>query len=192
MSLDKLTLDAMVRSSEPDDEAWKALILEPDRENQWQEAVKRREQLDRFCTLAASWPNLAKSFRTLKNISKAVKQPPSLSCILDMPHDQLFSAVMGGGEEIENLVSNIPWGQQHILEINAPKRITFQATFTVHIYYEYSLGAGWITSEDAWDFKDSDGAVLLSFFDIRDRHSEDLEQVAQQSESVASIVLLPS
>ena len=194
MSLDKLTLDAMVCGNEPDVDSWKALLSEPNRENMWKEAVKRREQIDCFCYLAATWPSLAKAYREIKKLTKAAVQPPALSCLFDIPTDQAFLAAMGSGEgdeKVEHLSLDIPWGGQNIIQLEGPKNLRFQSASTVHIYYQYSHGTGWITSEDSWDFLESEGAVILTFCEVEGRVDEDLKLITQQATSVASVVLMP-
>ena len=194
MILDELSLDAMVCGEEVNLKAWQTLLLDPDRESIWQDAVTRREQLNSFCSLAASWPDLAKTYLKLKKLTRVASQSPLLSCLYDVDPHLPFAAVMGkeDTDDHEHLISNIQWGQQQIIDMEVPGKIKFQTTQRVHIHYEYRLGSGWISSDDFWDFIVSEGAVLLTFCDAGNRTSEKIELVIEQSESVASIVLMPT
>ena len=58
MKLDKLTLDEMVQGIESEDSVWTELLSHPEAEQLWNNAVKRREELDAFCRFVVKWPSL--------------------------------------------------------------------------------------------------------------------------------------
>jgi len=194
MSLNKMTLDAMVLGQKVDDSAWEALLHDPKREEMWQAAVDRREQINHFCKLAATWPKLAKSYLVMKSIKKFDIKPPKISYADFFPHRDVLQATMScalDNQVDEFILNEIPWGSQSIVEITSPTHIKFKCERVIHIRYEYGSEKGWITSEDSWELKQNEGPVILTFIDGPINMDCNYSTVIEQANSVAGIVFLP-
>ncbi len=194
MSLNKMTLDAMVLGQEVDNSAWEELLHDPKREEIWQAAVERREQINKFCKFAATWPKLAKSYQMMKSITKSDVKPPKLSCFDFFPHRNALQATMSG--ESNNgldafILNEIPWGTQRIVEIESSRHIKFKCERIIHIYYEYEDETGWISSEDLWELKQSEGAVILTFIDGEVNKDCSYSTAIEQANSVGGLVFFP-
>lgn len=79
MTLDKLSLDEMVQGRNGNTDDWKELVKDPERERVWGEAVKRRENLDRFCYFAAKWPQFVSYYQQAKSFVKQSINSPIVS-----------------------------------------------------------------------------------------------------------------
>jgi len=197
MTLDKLTLDELVQGHNSDPEAWLLLLKDSEREEIWDVAVKRREQLNRFCIFAVKWPNLAKTYKNLHSSIKKSINSPILILQEVMPSNDPLLAVLGEKERastVSDLVElDISWGTQEIIELDEGKLIKFSIEKDLPIYYSYSGGDGWITTNDSWGFVPDEGAVMLTFLDIDGTRNEqdDLHITSQKAKSISTIVLLP-
>ena len=194
MSLNKMTLDAMVLGQEVDNSAWEALLHDPKREEIWQAAVERREQINHFCKFASTWPKLAKSYLVMKSITKFDMKPPKISYADFFPDRDVLKVTMSGAlnNKVDELILNeIPWGSQRIVEIKSPTHIKFKCERVIYIHYEYGNEKGWITSEDSWEIKQSEGAVILTFIDGPVNNDCNYSTVIEQANAVGGIVFLP-
>ncbi|MCT8988295.1 hypothetical protein [Shewanella phaeophyticola] len=79
MTLDKLSLDEMVQGIESVDEKWEDLLCHHNAEKIWADAVKRRESLNAFCSLAARWPAIVHQYKKLKSFTKKSTNAPQIS-----------------------------------------------------------------------------------------------------------------
>ncbi|MCJ8350451.1 hypothetical protein [Moritella sp.] len=195
MSLNKMTLDAMILGQDVDNSAWEALLHDSKREELWQAAVERREQINHFCKFAATWPKLAKSYRMMKSITKSDVKPPKLSCFDLFSYRNALQATMSGESNNgldEFILNEIPWGSQRIVEIESPRHIKFKCERTINIYYEYDDKIGWITSEDSWELKQSEGPVILTFIDGEVNNDSSYSTAIEQANSVGGLVFLPN
>jgi len=192
MKLDKLTLDEMVQGIESEDSVWAELLSHPEAEQLWNNAVKRREELDAFCRFVVKWPSLVINYNKVKSFAKKSFDAPSISIF--SPSPDLFSATLSNAQvndESSSLEVAVEWGTQQVIELGSELRINFSTEALISIYYSYNNGDGWINSSDAWDFLPHEGAVLLTFVDA-DSKSNELELALRDAKSVATIVLLPS
>lgn len=197
MPLDKLTLDELVQGHNSDAETWQLLLRDSEREEVWDAAVKRREQLNRFCLFAVKWPSLAKIYKQLSSSIKKSKDSPNLKLHEVRHFSDPLHAVLGNKANT-NLTSDlveveITWGTQQIIELDENMKIEFLIESILPVHYSYSEGTGWITTEDSWDFLPDEGAVMLTFLDIdgAKKGGDDLNLIAQQAKSISTIVLLP-
>lgn len=74
MKVDKIILDAMVQGRDVDEAYWKELLLNPNREKLWQDAIDRRCKIDKFCRLAIKFPSVAIGVRKIKSRLKVGKE----------------------------------------------------------------------------------------------------------------------
>ncbi len=190
MTLDKLSLDEMAQGVESADENWVKLLQHPDAERVWADAVKRRESLNAFCSLAARWPAVVHQYKKLKSFTKKSTNAPQVS--LFSPSYQPFSAALSGIPDEEQAFSiEVIWGEHQIVSLEKDILIQFNGGRDINVYYSFSDGDGVIGIDDSWDFKLEEGAVLLTFVE-GERLSNDFESMLDNAESVGSVVLLPS
>lgn len=192
MSLDKLSLDEMVQGRNKNTSDWKVLIKEPEREQVWNEAVKRRDRLDRFCYLAAKWPQFVGYYQQAKRFVKHSSSSPIVSMLSDTnPIGELAFTLNTQEEKQEPLLVNVEWGSQQLIEIQGDKIVSFDSESQVQIHYRYETLEGWITSDQSWDFSQDEGAVMLTIIDGNVKES-DLFESLNKAKSVCYMVLLPS
>jgi hypothetical protein len=195
MTLDKLTLDELVQGHDSDSETWKLLLQNIEREEIWDAAVKRREQLNRFCIFAVKWPGLAKTYKQLRSSIKKSIDSPNLIIREVIPLNDPLEAALSN-QNSSNVTSilveiDVLWGEQQIIELDGEKRINFSIENDLPIHYSYSEGAGWITTSDLWHFYPYEGAVMLTFIDGIRNEQDDLYSTTQQAKSISTVVLLP-
>ncbi|WP_281213272.1 hypothetical protein [Shewanella insulae] len=190
MALDKLSLDEMIQGVESVDENWVELLQHPDAERVWADAVKRRESLNAFCSLAARWPAVVHQYKKLKSFTKKSTNAPQISLFSDSY--QPFSAALSSKSDEEQAFSlDVKWGEQQIVELDKDTLIHFSGERDINVYYSFTGGDGVIGMGDSWAFKLDEGAVLLTF--VEGEHlSNDFESMLSNAESVGSVVLLPS
>jgi len=190
MRLNKLVLDEMVQGIGDHTAVWELLLVNPDRENIWEEAVIRREQLNRFCYFAAKWPKLASTFKKTRAFVKNNLHTSELGLRFDTPN--FFAATLNKSfsDYKGELVLNIEWGEDKIVEFKESKKIFFNCEPLIRIHYSYSEGDGWLTSNDSWDFQKNEGAVLLTFIESIVKN-DDLESQIKLANSISKIVLMP-
>tara|TARA_R110002012_G_scaffold223885_2_gene395907 strand:+ start:10255 stop:10845 length:591 start_codon:yes stop_codon:yes gene_type:complete len=195
MTLDKLTLDELVQGHDSDSETWQLLLKDSEREEMWDAAVKRREQLNRFCIFAVKWPGLAQKYKQLRSSIKKSIDSPNLILREVIPSNNPFLAVLSNQESsivVSDLVEiDVFWGEQQIIELDEEKQIKFSIEKDLPIHYSYSEGAGWITTNDLWHFYPYEGAVMLTFIDGTRNEQDDLYSTTQQAKSISTVVLLP-
>lgn len=190
MTLDKLSLDEMVQNLGSADENWIKLLQHPDAERVWAEAVKRRESLNAFCSLAARWPAIVHQYKKLKSFTKKSTTSPQIS--LFSSNFQPFSAALSGTSDEEHPFSiEVIWGEHQIVSLEKDILIQFNGGRDINVYYSFSDGDGVISIDDSWDFKLEEGAVLLTFVE-GECLSNDFEVMLSNAESVGSVLLLPS
>ncbi len=190
MTLDKLSLDEMVQGIESVDENWEELLRHHNAEQVWADAVKRRESLNAFCSLAARWPAIVHQYKKLKSFTKKSTNAPQIS--LCGPNFQPFSAALSSVSDEEQAFSlDVKWGEHQIVSLDKNILIQFNGGRDIKVYYSFSDGDGVIGIDDSWDFKLEEGAVLLTFVE-GERLSNDFESMLDNAESVGSVVLLPS
>ncbi|MCG9745767.1 MULTISPECIES: hypothetical protein [Shewanella] len=190
MTLDKLSLDEMVQGVDSSDENWVKLLQHPDAERVWADAVKRRESLNAFCSLAARWPAIVHQYKKLKSFTKKSTTSPQISLFSDSY--QPFSAALSSKSDEDQAFSlDVKWGEQQIVELDKDILIQFNGGRDINVYYSFTGGDGVIGMGDSWAFKLDEGAVLLTFVE-GERLSNDFESMLSNAESVGSVVLLPS
>ncbi|RPE92843.1 hypothetical protein EDB69_2039 [Vibrio crassostreae] len=191
MPLDKLSLDEMVQGRNSNTDDWKELIRDPERERVWSDAVKRRENLDRFCYFAAKWPQFVCYYQQAKCFVKQSINSPIVSLMRD--DDLLGDLALSLNEKDEvkePLLITVEWGNQQLIEIQGEQTVSFKTESQVQIHYRYEDLEGWITSDDKWEFSPDEGAVMLTFID-GDMINDDLTKSLNDAKSVGYIVLLP-
>jgi len=195
MTLDKLTLDELVQGHDSDSETWLSLLKNSDREQMWDAAVKRREQLDRFCLFAVKWPSLAKIYQQLSSSIKKSIDSPKLKLFEDTPLNAMLDATLSKQDCTMDstgvIAADITWGEQKIIELDVEKQINFFSENELPIYYSYSESVGWMTTNDLWHFHPAEGAVILTFIDGHRCEQDDLCSASQNAKSISTIVLLP-
>jgi hypothetical protein len=195
MTLDKLILDELVQGHDSDSETWQLLLKDSEREQMWDAAVKRREQLNRFCLFAVKWPSLAKTYKQLSSSIKKSIDSPKLKLSEVIPFNAELEATLSKQDSSMDstglIAVDITWGEQQIIELDGKKRIKFFSENELPIHYSYSEGLGWITTNDLWHFHPDEGAVILTFIDGHKSEQGDLFSTSQQSKSISTIVLLP-
>lgn len=191
MRLSKLILDEMVQGIGDHIDDWEFLLLQPNREQIWNEAVKRREQLNRFCYFAAEWPMLVSTFKKTKAFVKDNLTVPKLALSFDNSHFLTATLNKPTSDINDELLLDIGWGDQQLIEVKGPQQISFNSESLIRIHYSYCDGVGWLTSDDSWDFQPNEGAVLLTFLDGGDG-GENLELQVEHANSVSKIVLIPA
>ncbi|MEZ8169706.1 MULTISPECIES: hypothetical protein [unclassified Vibrio] len=189
MTLGKISLDAMVQGRNANIENWKELIKEPERERVWSEAVKRRENLDRFCYFAAKWPQFVSYYQKAKQFVKQSTNPPQVFVMNEQNILGDLSLALSESSVVPSLV-NVEWGSQQFIEIQGEQIVLFNTETQVQIHYRYMDSEGWITSDDKWEFSPDEGAVMLTFIDD-DVINDDLTASLNNAKSVGYIVLLP-
>ncbi|TWX68541.1 hypothetical protein ESZ36_08585 [Colwellia demingiae] len=195
MIINKLTLDELVQGHESDSDTWQLLLKDSDREEVWDEAVKKREQLNLFCLFAGQWPNLARTYKKIHSSIRKSNDSPEIK-LFEVTHpSEPFQVALGNTEsstmDSDMLSLDIHWGEQQIIELEEVKSIKFSVDTCMSIHYSYGEHTGWITTDDSWDFHPSEGAVLLTFIDgIRNEH-EEYYSITQNAKSISTIVLLP-
>ncbi|WP_418113199.1 hypothetical protein RJD40_08390 [Vibrio scophthalmi] len=191
MTLGKLSLDAMVQGRNANIENWKELIKEPERERVWSEAVKRRENLDRFCYFAAKWPQFVSYYQKAKQFVKQSTNPPQVFVMNEQNIlGDLSLALSESDSSVVPSLVNVEWGSQQFIEIQGEQIVLFNTETQVQIHYRYMDSEGWITSDDKWEFSPDEGAVMLTFIDD-DVINDDLTASLNNAKSVGYIVLLP-
>lgn len=192
MALDKLSLDEMVQGRNTDTDDWKELIKDPERERVWSEAVKRRENLDRFCYFAAKWPQFVNHYQQAKRFIKKSTNSPKISL---MGKEELLgdlALTLNEKDRVtDTLLVTVEWGTQQIIEIQGEQIILFNCESEIQINYRYEDSEGWITSNDKWEFSPDEGAVMLTFID-GDMKNDDLTESLNNAKSVGYVILLPS
>ncbi|MCE3220934.1 hypothetical protein G5C64_19155 [Vibrio diabolicus] len=192
MTLDKLSLDAMVQGRNTNTENWKELIKEPERERVWSEAVKRRENLDRFCYFAAKWPQFVSYYQKAKQFVKRSTNPPQVFIMNEQNIlGDLSLALSESDSSVVPSLVNVKWGSQQLIEIQGEQVVSFNTETQVQIHYRYMDSEGWITSNDKWEFTPNEGAVMLTFID-GDVKTNELPECLKSAKSVGYAVLLPS
>lgn len=190
MSLGKVALDAML-SGKGTDSDWKGLIKNTNRESLWKQAVDRRESMNLYIKFVARSPKLALFVRNLKTALHASKDHMN-GIVLEVSNSIFpLSAQLDSNKEVDKETSiNISWGKDVVAEVRNESRVDFQLNTVVSVYYQYLDNTGWLTSEDSWIVEDSDGPVVLIFFDqITDDVS--LDHALLISENKAVVTLLP-
>ncbi|MEZ8056089.1 hypothetical protein [Vibrio atlanticus] len=191
MPLDKLSLDEMVQGRNSNTDDWKALVKDPERERVWSDAVKRRENLDRFCYFAAKWPQFVCYYQQAKRFVKQTINSPIVSLMSEeILLGDLALSLNEKDEVKEPLLITVEWGNQQLIEIQGEQTVSFNTESQVQIHYRYKDLEGWITSDDKWGFSPDEGAVMLTFID-GDVINDDLNESLNDSKSVGYIVLLP-
>jgi hypothetical protein len=195
MTLNKLILDELVQGHDSDSETWQLLLKDSEREEMWDAAVKRREQLNRFCLFAVKWPSLAKTYKQLSTSIKKSIHSPKLKLFEGIPSNApLVATLSKQGSAMDStglLAVNITWGEQKIIELDVEKEIKFFSENELPIYYLYSESVGWMTTNDSWHFHPAEGAVILTFIDGHKSEQGDLCSASKQAKSISTIVLLP-
>lgn len=190
MTLDKLSLDEMVQGIESVDENWEGLLRHHNAEKVWADAVKRRESLNAFCSLAARWPAIVHQYKKLKSFTRKSINAPQIN--LFSPSHQPFSAALSSTSDEEQAFSlDVKWGEQQIVELDKDILIHFNGERDINVYYSFSGGDGVIGIDDSWAFKLDEGAVLLTFVE-GESLSNDFETILNNAKSVGSIALIPS
>ena len=190
MRLGKVSLDEMVQGLDSADENWVELLLHPEAESVWAEAVKRRESLNAFSRFAAKWPAIVNQYKKLKKYTKKSSNASPIS--LFSTNFQPFNAALSGTSDEDQAFSiEIIWGEQQIVSLEKNTLIQFNGRRGINVYYSFSDGDGVFRIDDSWDFKLEEGAVLLTFFE-GEGLSDDLESMLNNAKSVGSVVLLPS
>lgn len=193
MTIDKLTLDAMVQGHEVDQTYWKQLLREPEADKLWFEAVERRKQIDRHTQLIALSPQTALLLRNAKRcINKMTSGLNSIVMDLthppetprDPPHSvavigcvfPIWDAFLGSAgnpfvkssandHQSSKVVSvDIAWNTETIEEIPNGSHLTFKSDELACWHYQYMDESGWLEPEDSWKVDPDDGPVVLSFF----------------------------
>ncbi|MDO6505541.1 hypothetical protein Q4506_00645 [Colwellia sp. 4_MG-2023] len=179
--------------SAPD--TWELLIRDRNREKNWDDAVKRREQLNRFCSFVAKWPNLARAYKHIhSSIRKSIDSPRVKLFEITPTIDPLQAALSNTESSTADsctLSLDIHWGAQQIIELAGVRTINFSVETCIFIYYSYGDHTGVMTTDDSWDFQPSEGAVLLTFIDGNYNEHEDFDSTIQNAKSISTIVLLP-
>ncbi|MFC1234433.1 hypothetical protein [Vibrio sp. F74] len=192
MALDKLSLDEMVQGLNTNTNDWKELISEPERERVWSEAVKRRENLDRFCYFSAKWPQFVNHYQQAKRFLKKSINSPKVSL---MGEEELLGDLALSLNEKDRvtdaLLVTVEWGSQQIVEIQGEQSVQFSSESEIQIHYRYEDSEGWITSDQSWEFIPDEGAVMLTFIDV-DVITDDLIESLIKAKSVSYMILLPS
>ncbi|MEZ9397162.1 hypothetical protein AB4393_11040 [Vibrio splendidus] len=191
MALDKLSLDEMVQGRNSNTDDWKELVKDPERERVWSDAVKRRENLDRFCYFAAKWPQFVCYYQQAKRFVKQTINSPIVSLMSeeDLLGD-LASSLNDKDEVKEPILITVEWGNQQLIEIQGEQTVSFNTESQVQIHYRYEDLEGWITSDDKWGVSTDEGAVMLTFIH-GDVINDDLTESLNKAKSVGYIVLLP-
>lgn len=190
MSLDKSTLDAMLLGKGVDSD-WVNLIKSSNRETLWQQAVDRRESMDLYVKFVSQSPTLALFVRNIKTSFRASKDHVN-DILLEFSNSIApLSAQLDSIEEADKEASiNISWGKEALTNVKHGSTVNFQLSTEVSVYYQYLDNSGWLTSEDCWKVENSDGPVVLIFFDrIIDNTS--LDEALLTSENKAVVTLLP-
>jgi len=195
MKLDKLILDELVQGHDSDSETWQLLLKDSEREQKWDAAVKRREQLNRFCSFVAKWPNLARAYKHIHSSIRKSNGSPRVRLFEIIPKIEPLQAALSNTESFTagpgTLSLDIHWGEQQIIELAGVKKINFSVEPCIFIHYSYGDNTGVITTNDSWDFQPSEGAVLLTFIDGSYNDHEDFDSIIQNAKSISTIVLLP-
>ena len=190
MQLNKLILDEMVQGIGEHAGTWELLLIHPEREKIWSEAVSRREQLNRFFYFAAKWPKLVSTFKKTEAFVKDSLNIPEIGLVF--VHSNAFTATLNkpsSGSE-DGLSLSLRWGEEQIIEVRGTRKIVFDCHSLIRRYYSYGEGNGWLRSRDSWDFKPGEGAVLLTFIDSN-VEDDDFESQIKHANSVSKIILLP-
>ncbi|MGK0474807.1 MAG: hypothetical protein ACJAYV_000454 [Oleispira sp.] len=190
MSLDKNTLDSMLLGRGRDSD-WVDLIKSSNRETLWQQAVNRRESMDLYVEFVSRSPKLALLVRNIKTSFRAGKAHIN-EVVLDIS-DSMFplSTQLDSNDQVDIKASiNISWGKDALVEVRHGSTVDFQLNTAVSVYYQYLDSNGWLTSENSWKVENSDGPVVLIFFDqIIDDIT--LDEALLTSENKAVVTLLP-
>lgn len=190
MKVDKIILDAMVQGRDVDEIYWKQLLLNPNREELWQGAIDRRRKIDNLCRLAIRFPSVATGVRKIKSRLKVGKKridatfsnpswslsprfsgPTSAGSIFSTLGDRKNTKRIKEGAAISKVERSfftngaVNWGETHIEEYPSGQKLTFNSKDKQSIHYAYDDREGWISSDDQWEVKLNDGAVVLTFFD---------------------------
>lgn len=190
MKLNKLTLDEMVQGIGEHTTEWELLLVNPDRENIWAEAVTRREQLNRFCYFSAKWPKLASTFKKTKAFVKNNLNASELGLRFDTPNMFVATLNKSLSDCEDELALNMEWGEDKIIEFRESRKVFFNCDSLIRIHYAYSEGHGWLSSSDLWDFQPNEGAVLLTFINSTVKN-DDLEEQIKLANSISKIILMP-
>lgn len=195
MTLNKLVLDDLVQGHDSNSETWKLLIQDRDREEKWEQAVKRREQINQFCRFVVEWPTLAKRYMQICSLKKKNILSPELNLLEVMSRDEPLRALLRN--EIERapcLKIDVEWGTQKIIELEYRMQLRFIIERHIPVHYSYGEEQGWICTQDSWDYVPTEGAVILTFVDTKEfPHMEDeLKEISEEAESISTIVLLPT
>ena len=190
MSLDKNTLDSMLLGQGRDSD-WVDLIKSSNRETLWQQAISRRESMDLYVEFVSRSPKLALFVRNIKTSFRAGKAHIN-EVVLDIS-DSMFplSTQLDSNDQVDiKALINISWGKDALVEVRHGSTVDFQLNTAVSVYYQYLDSNGWLTSEDSWKVENSDGPVVLIFFDqIIDDIT--LDEALLTSENKAVVTLLP-
>lgn len=93
MKVDKIILDAMVQGRDVDEIYWKQLLLNPHREELWQDAIDRRRKIDELCRLAIRFPSVATGVQKIKSRLKVGKE--HINATFSSPNWSLLSRFSG-------------------------------------------------------------------------------------------------
>jgi hypothetical protein len=190
MSLDKNTLDSMLLGQGRDSD-WVDLIKSSNRDALWQQAVNRRESMDLYVEFVSRSPKLALLVRNIKTSFRAGKAHIN-EVVLDIS-DSMFplSTQLDSNDQVDIKASiNISWGKDALVEVRHGSTVDFQLNTAVSVYYQYLDSNGWLTSKDSWKVENSDGPVVLIFFDqIIDDIT--LDEALLTSENKAVVTLIP-
>ena len=189
---DAAMLDALLLGADDEEalEAWNDLLTLPDAADRWQEAVSRREQLDRFSMVLITHPWIARTMARLREFQSSGTSPSPGSCEAVLA-PELMAHFLGSPARPETRlalprrgeVEAVQLAHGDIIELRpAPDHVG-----DFRVFYRSTTGEGPLPRR-RWRMEAGEAPVLLLAVSASDAHS--LETALQHSTVLGGVILL--
>lgn len=158
--LDALSLDAMLTGEEKDPALWEALLRAPDASTLWEEAIERREKIERSINRVGDREWLARALLELRRAGRRLRQvaaSPISGSVFDPASMQPVLSPLGDGDTER---FQLAWGE--LRELNLALGRQFQFELEEEARFFYLEEQGYVALEEgAWVLEEGDAPVLI-------------------------------
>lgn len=158
--LDALSLDAMLTGEEKDPALWEALLRAPDASTLWEEAIERREKLERSINRVGDREWLARALLELRRAGRKLRQvaaSPLSGSVFDPASTQPVLSPLGDGDTER---FQLAWGEPRELELELGQQ--FELELDEEARFFYLKEQGYVPLEGGgWELEEGDAPVLI-------------------------------
>lgn len=158
--LDALSLDAMLTGEEKDPALWEALLRAPDASTLWEEAIERREKLERSINRVGDREWLACALLELRRAGRKLRQvaaSPLSGSVFDPASTQPVLSPLGDSDTER---FQLAWGELRELELELGQQ--FELELDEEVRFFYLEEQGYVALEEgAWVLEEGDAPVLI-------------------------------